>query len=270
MTATRVAAQTEAVLAALDAAVPPGILLAVSRYGSSARGGLHPDSDLDFFGVLRRGLTGDEKRRILHGLVPFSARDQRPAAWRPVELTLVVQDEIRPWRYPPRLEFQYGEWLRDELLAGNRTPWRPTSPDLAVLITMVRDAGVTVRGPAPVELLDPVPRADLVRAILDELPILLDDLEADTRNVLLTLARMWITVVTGEVASKHAAASWAIERLPERHRPMLAQARAGYVGALDDRWDDQPSVRALAATMAERIRAEANGPDSVAPASGSG
>ena len=72
----------------------------------------------------------------------------------------------------------------------------------------------------------------------DELPSLLRDLETDTRNIVLTLARIWVTVVTGEIRSKDAAADWALARLPAEHRPVLARARAIYLGDEPERWDD--------------------------------
>lgn len=249
--------QTDAVLRVLDAVLPAGTLIAAARYGSAVVGGLRPDSDLDLFGVLDRRLTDEEKQDLVAGLVPISARPARPRTWRPVELTLVVHDEIRPWHYPPRLDFQYGEWLRERLVAGELAPSTPTNPDLAVLVAMVRTTGLPVRGPAPLDLLDPVPRADVTRAMLDELVPLLDDLGADTRNVLLTLARMWSTVVTGEIRGKDAAASWALERLPAVHRPLLERARAAYLGETDDHWHDQASVRSVADALVDRIHESA-------------
>jgi predicted nucleotidyltransferase len=252
-----VAAETDAVVAVLEAALPPGALACLARYGSAVSGGLRPDSDLDLFGVLSRRLTDDEKRELVSGLIPISWRKVRPPSWRPLELTLVVRDEVTPWRYPPRFDFQYGEWLRDELVAGNLSPWPPVNPDVAVLVAMVRAKGVPVLGPRPAELLDPVPRADLVRAIVDELPSLLADLETDTRNVLLTLARMWVTVATGRITSKDEAASWAAERLPPSECALLERARDGYLGTIDDRWEEMDAIRATAESLADRIRAGA-------------
>jgi streptomycin 3"-adenylyltransferase len=52
------------------------------------------------------------------------------------------------------------------------------------------------------------------------------DLESDTTNVLLTLARIWTTVATGRIRSKHVAADWVTARLPEEHRIVIARARA--------------------------------------------
>lgn len=37
---------------------------------------------------------------------------------RPIEITVVNQNDILPWRFPPKCEYMYGEWLRDEMEAG--------------------------------------------------------------------------------------------------------------------------------------------------------
>jgi streptomycin 3"-adenylyltransferase len=240
-----VTAQADAVLAALDRALSGAMLVGASLYGSAVSSGLRPDSDLDLFGVLSRRLTDGEKRVLVDGLVPLSWRCLRPATWRPVELTLVVQSEVRPWRYPPHFEFQYGEWLRGELVSGNLAPWPPVNPDVAVLLTMVLGSGRPLLGPPAADLLDPVPHDDLVRAMRDEVPSLLDDLDSDTRNVLLTLARIWTTVATGGIRSKHAAADWVLARLPEAHRPVLELARDAYLGVAEDRSYDRGAVKVV-------------------------
>jgi streptomycin 3"-adenylyltransferase len=64
------------------------------------------------------------------------------------------------------------------------------------------------------------------------------DIHSDTRNVILTLARIWSTVSTGIIRSKEAAADWALDRLPETHRPVLARARAIYLGDSPELWVD--------------------------------
>jgi Domain of unknown function (DUF4111) len=68
-----------------------------------------------------------------------------------------------------------------------------------------------------------------------------------------------MTVATGTIAPKDAAADWAIERLPVEHRPLLALARSGYLGdATDERWSERmPAVRGLAERLVAEIdRAE--------------
>ena len=237
-------------------------------YGSAVAGGLRPDSDLDLFVVTDRRLSGGEKARIVEGLLPISGRKTRPPTWRPIEVTIVAQTEVRPWRYPPRVELQFGEWLRDGFLSGAVEPEPAEHPDLAVLITMVRQSGKALIGPAATDLLDAVPRADLVRAMLDGVPSLMADLADDTRNVLLTLARVWTTVATGEICSKDEAAGWVLSRLPEADRPTLARCRDLYLaGGYGQPWEEG-AVRPLAEHLVSRITAAANEPRSDGQSSG--
>src|SRR5699024_7200444 len=106
-----------------------------------------------------------------------------------------------PWRYPPTCDYQFGEWLRAELSAG-ALPRPHESPDLAIVLCGARTAGRALRGPDLTSVLDPVPARDLRRAVIDSLPALLADLDGDERNVVLTLARMVVTLDTGRIVSK--------------------------------------------------------------------
>lgn len=156
-------------------------------HGSAVLGGLRPSSDVDVFVVMRRRTTAEERRALVDGLLEISGARARRGPARSVELTIVVQSDVRPWRYPPRSGFQYGEWLRDEFERGD-TPSPTLSPDLAPLITMVLLGNTPLFGPPPGEVLDPVPHEDLIRAIVAGVPDLLADLKSDTRNAVLTLA----------------------------------------------------------------------------------
>ncbi|MFB8277061.1 DUF4111 domain-containing protein [Nocardia colli] len=93
-----------------------------------------------------------------------------------------------------------------------------------------------VVGPPPAEVLASVPVVDLTHAMVAGVPGLLGELESDTRNVLLTLARIWMTVTTGEIAAKDRAAEWAVARVPESLRAPLVHARAVYLGAVEEDW----------------------------------
>jgi predicted nucleotidyltransferase len=225
-------------------------------YGSAVMGGLKPTSDLDVFVVTRQPTTPDDKRALIDRLMPISGAHATAGPARSIELTIVVQSEIRPWRYPPRLDFMYGDWLRTEFERGEIPAGPRPNPDLAVLITIVLLDGRALFGAPAVDVFDPIPRADLERALIDVIPGLLAELEPDTRNVILTLARIWTTLVTGEILPKDAAADWAMARLPDEHRAVLARARAIYVGEEPERWDDlQLFVRPHAEYVVREIQA---------------
>lgn len=251
----RVRAQLEAATA-LAADVLGADLAGVHLYGSAVVGGLRPDSDLDLFVLSRRRTSPAEKRRLIAALLPISGRHAADGPARSIELTIVAEPDVQPWRYPPRVDFQYGDWLRTQFERGELAPWDEPNPDLAILLETARRAAIALVGPPLRAVLPSVPRDDLVRASVDGIPGLLDDLDGDTRNVLLTLARIWTTVATGEIRPKDAAADWAIERLPAGDREILGRARDLYVGFEPgpDRWSERmSSVRAVAASMVEAI-----------------
>jgi streptomycin 3"-adenylyltransferase len=204
--------------------------------------------------VTTRPATGPERRALLDGLLAISGWARRAPGDRPVELTLVVASDVRPWRYPPVVDFLYGDWLRRDYEAG-LVPGREPSPDLAILLAQARAADRPLLGPPAGELLDPVPPADVRAACLHGIPGLLADLEPDTANVVLTLARIWTTLATGEIRAKDAAADWVLDRLPEEHRAVLRRARDVYLGEADDRWDDlEAAVRSHADHVVAEIR----------------
>jgi streptomycin 3"-adenylyltransferase len=157
---------------------------------------------------------------------------------------VVQRDALRPWRYPPRCEYLYGEWLRDEVESGLQlSPF--LSPDLAVVLSVAAEHGRTLVGPPIGSVLDPGPPADVVRGALAGVTELLADLPQDTANVLLTLARMRVTVETGRVVPKDDAVDRLLPRAPDRVRQPLQRARAVYLGLQPDRWDDlAPSIEA--------------------------
>jgi predicted nucleotidyltransferase len=212
-------------------------LLGAYLHGSAVLGGLRPGSDIDVLAVSRRSATPEQRQRLVDGLLDLSGRRARRGPGRPVELILVVHGDVRPWRYPPTCDFLYGEWLREGYERGE-LPRPEPSPDLAPLLRMVLAGNAPLVGPPPADLLDPVPDADLRRAIVAGIPGLLADLQDDTRNVILTFARIWVTLATGEIRAKDAAADWALAHLPVDQRPVMAHAKAIYCGQTEERWPD--------------------------------
>lgn len=240
----------EIVRAVLDDA-----LQGLSLFGSATLAGLRPDSDLDLLAVVARPTSRAAKEALARRLSDISGRQAGGDRARSVELTIVTSSDVRPWRYPPVMDFQYGDWLRSDFEREHAAVWRPSvNIDLAVLLTMARSSGRAIAGPRPDELLDPVPAADVRRSIIEALPALRAELDADTRNVLLTLARGWSTVATGEIRSKDAAAAWALPRLSPESRTPLAHARDLYVrGGHDWSHVDRRSIAACADELAEGI-----------------
>jgi hypothetical protein len=81
-------------------------------------------------------------------------------------------------------------------------------------------------------------------------------LPGDTRNVLLTLARIWTTLATGTLVSKDVAADWVLARLAPEHRPVLEFARRLYLTTTyaDETWSDE--MQAQVGTHVDEVLAQ--------------
>ncbi|CAN5408689.1 hypothetical protein BH10PSE19_BH10PSE19_03700 [soil metagenome] len=64
------------------------------------------------------------------------------------------------------------------------------------------------------------------------------DLNSDTRNVLLTLARIWCTLKTDQIRSKPGASTWAIRRLPKEYQLVMQHAKAICTGEENENWNE--------------------------------
>ncbi|MFC0673883.1 aminoglycoside adenylyltransferase family protein [Brachybacterium hainanense] len=243
----------------------PGGVLGVYLYGSAVAGGLRPGSDIDLLVVTRRSLDAEERADLVAVLLEISgwgghgAHHPTATRRRPVELTSVVAEDVDPWRDPPREDLQFGEWLRDELSSGRPAPVRE-DPDLVVLAATALQAHQVLRGPALRELIAPLRPGQLETAMVGCLPGLLADLHGDERNVLLTLARILVTLETGRIVPKDRAAHSVASRLPPAEAELLEEARRAYLdgnaGRLGHRRD---AVAALAERLARTARTTARG-----------
>lgn len=229
------------------------MVVGVYLFGSAVKGGLRINSDVNVLVVVNQGLPEITRRQLTDRLMPISGKIGNSDSIRPLEVTVVNHEDIVPWRYPPKNEFIYGEWLRDDFEAGQVQ--EPTyDPDLAIVLAQVRENSVSLFGPHASDILAPVPMTDIRRAIMDSLPELMESMKGDERNVILTLARMWQTVAVGEISPKDVAAEWAIPRLPKEHADLLDLARKAYLGEYVDKWEGLNSeVTALVLHMKNSI-----------------
>jgi len=232
-------------------------LLGVYLYGSSLVGGLQKYSDIDLFVVTNRVTTSEEKTRLIANLLQISGIYMKSSKL-PIEMTLVEKAAINPWQYPPHFDFQYGEWLRNSFEKGIIEPWQTYEmPDLALIVTQVLLKSQTLCGLEPEQLLAQVPYHDFMKAMLHDLNRLATDLEHDTRNVLLTYARIWSTLETNAIRSKPAAADWVMNHLPKIYQPVMKRAKSICIGVENEYWDDiEVLIKSCADFMVDKINAK--------------
>lgn len=237
----------------------PGEVAGVYLYGSAAASGLRPDSDVDLLILTRRSLTTAERSLLVARLLSVSgwkghaARFPDVADRRPLEVTSLVVSDLHPLTRTPRRDFQFGEWMRAELLDGH-VPAPAPDPDVVILLATALSAHRALSGPALESLVDPVPPALLQQAQLSLVPGLVDDLVGDERNALLTLARILVTVETGRIVPKDLAAERVAPRLASHNRALLDRARVEYLEGADGNWSNwSDDAAAFARTLAGLI-----------------
>lgn len=229
-------------------------LVSAYLHGSAVAGGLRPSSDLDVLVVTGARMTRAMRHCLLAELLRISGRVGDRSA-RPVELIVFYREDLEAAAYPLRCELMYGEWLREAFEAGE-IPMPVADPELTILLAQARQNAKALIGPAAAKVLPAIPMTELKRAIGDSLTGLLETLDGDERNVLLTLARMWRTVTTGEIVPKDVAAEWAILRLPAEAAELVAHARGAYVGVFEDDWRPRRNaLRDVASDLRKRIEA---------------
>lgn len=233
-------------------------LLGVYLYGSYLVGGLQKFSDIDLFVVSNRETNSKEKGLLEETLLKISGKYMVDKNSKPIELTIVVKSEVNPWKYPPKFDFLYGDWLRDKFETGNIEPWPSKMlPNLALVITQLLLSNKVLLGPKPNHLLAPVPYKDFVDSSTAEVDSLMNDIDWDTRNVLLTLARVWSTIETDAIRSKVDAANWAIEKLPADFKKVLMRAKSILLGERNEYWEDLKNlIKPCANFMIEQVTKE--------------
>lgn len=212
----------------------PDQILGMYLYGSATIGSLHPDSDIDILVIINQEMTvsvrEDLTKQLLSVFGSVGCIEKRP-----LEVTVIKQKDIVPFQFPPKCEYMYGEWLREEIEKGN-IPQSCYDPDITILLWQARKYSMTLRGVESEKLIPMIPFHEIRKAIQFSLPGLISSFKGDERNVLLTLSRMWFTLETEEITTKDIAAAWALSRLPVEFSPLLTTAKEAYLGNVQDNW----------------------------------
>ena len=196
--------------------------------GSLASGGFDQDSDVDFLVVCDIDISGDlfSELQAMHDRI---ARIDSPWAIQ-LEGTYISLAGLR--RFDPahalHPNIERGEGERLKMVQLNQT-WN-------VHRYILRERGITLAGPVPKTLVDPVLPAQLEQAMLLNLSgwaehLLEDPAQMKFRGyqsyIVLSLCRILYTLQNHDVVSKASAADWAMKMLGERWIPLFESALDG-------------------------------------------
>ncbi len=196
--------------------------------GSLTSGDFDQDSDIDFVVVTDIDISGS----LFSALQAMHDRIATIDSWCAIQLegSYISRHALR--RYDPahalhpNIERGRGERLK---MVEHDEAW-------AVHRCVLRERGITLAGPAPQTLIDPVAPADLRQAMLKTLhgwaaSILDNPAQMKTCGyqsyIVLTLCRILYTLHYGAVASKPVATGWAQDALDNRWTTLIERAWTG-------------------------------------------
>jgi hypothetical protein len=207
-----------------DALAEAGPLAAI-LHGSLATGEyVAGRSDVDLLLVVERPLSDAQAGALLEAL---RAVDQ---AGPPLDFRVVTSAVAASPTSSPPLELYFGRHPGepDEIETHS-----PGEPDLVVEFWAARRNGRSLCGAEPCEVIGPVPDEWIVGyglSLLDRWRALADD-DANAELMVLTACRIWHFAAVGEIASKSAAAAWALIQVPTLAAiPAALRRRAGEAG----------------------------------------
>ena len=123
-----------------------GLLIGVYLYGSAVMGGLRVKSDVDVLALTNNYLSETTRRELTECLMCISGIPGNAESIRPLEVTVVNHKDVVPWKFPPKFEFMYGEWLRERCEKGDFSG--PTyDPDLVLLLAQLERHSIPLFGP---------------------------------------------------------------------------------------------------------------------------
>lgn len=227
-------------------------LLGIYLHGSAVEGRLRPQSDIDLLVTVNRPIAEHERNLLVAWLLKLSGRHPRQHD-QPRCLEVVIFDAngrgIRS--YPAQAEVVYGEWLREAYEQGITTNMT-ADPEHTLILAQARMSSIPLLGYQLADTLPDVPVDTIQMALRDCLPGLMNTLEGDERNVLLTLTRIWRTLELGDFVSKDTAAAWAALRLSADEAFIVDYARRAYLGEIADIWSDKRVALHLTANQLRR------------------
>lgn len=197
-------------------------------FGSLANGDFDQNSDIDAL-VVTGAEISENMFSALHAMHVGIAETDSPWAIQ-LEVSYIPQDALRRFdptrKLHPHIDRGSGEKLH---VMQHESDW-------VIQRYILRERGITLEGPAPQSLIDPVSPNELRQAVGDVLPLwakpILDDpLKIKSRGyqsfIVLSLCRMLYTLQYGAIISKPVAAHWAQDTLDRQWIPLIRRAWLG-------------------------------------------
>ena len=212
-------------------------LVGIYLHGSSVMGCFNPDkSDIDLIVVADRPLSDADKKAFMDMTVACSATG--PA--KGVEMSVVLRKFLKPFVYPTPYELHFSEghrrWYLDDPDDYIRR-MNGTDKDLAAHVTILSKRGRRLYGAPIGDVFAEVPGDDYMDSILFDVEGAIGEITEYPMYLTLNLARVLAYREEGLVLSKKEGGEWALARLPEEYRPLIADALREYTESAEIVYD---------------------------------
>jgi len=200
-------------------------------HGSLAMGGFNPiRSDIDILVITSNPIDMKQKRSLARLFLDFSNNPN------PIEISILNQSQLSPWRHPCPYDFHYSEaWRKryeEDLMKGSHHFIKDgchTDPDIAAHITMTYHRGICVEGKGIKDVFQKVPDKDFLSSILGDFHDCLENIEKDPIYCSLNMIRVYWYLKEGVLSSKEEAGKWAMYSLPRELQKVIQKVMTIYV-----------------------------------------
>ncbi len=207
-----------------------GNIRGIYLHGSLAMRCFNPTaSDIDLLALTHHRIPLLTKKTLAQMCLSISG------APHPIEISLIRQDDLIPWKYPTPFEFHFSEAWRGRfskaLATGKGKLEQPlTDTDLAAHITVTRHRGICLWGAPIGEAFPDVPNRDFLASVVSDLEWTLERLDQISVTGVLNSCRVLAYLKDRQIFSKEEGGVWALNTLPVEFHPVVKESLGIYRG----------------------------------------
>ena len=218
-------------------------LTGIYLHGSAVMGCYNPKkSDLDLIVVVNEPLQDDVKLRFMDMVTEVN--EAGPA--KGIEMSIVTRNVCDPFIYPTPFELHFSVmhlgWYKSDPRDYVRK-MKGTDKDLAAHFTIIGKRGKCLYGLPVEEVFAPVPKADYMDSIREDIANAKEDILDNTMYIMLNLARVLAFKKDGSVLSKKEGGEWALKNVPEVYHDLVKAAMSEYADAGKVSYDYEAAVK---------------------------
>lgn len=184
-------------------------------------------SDVDLLVAAKQKLPVEVKKAVIYYLLEIRENSSVKA----VEMSIVLEDEIKNFIYPTPFELHYSEdWY--ERFKNGQVDYsiQRFDEDLAAHFVITKNRGICLFGKPIDEIFPEIPEEIYIRSILYDAEYIIQSPEENPMYTILNLCRILAFLNAKTIVSKKEGGEWALKIIPVRYTKTIKQALDVYSG----------------------------------------